>query len=208
MLSSDCKFFRKFLQLCHLLPFWFPSLTWQNTVIIYLILPSNEKAADSCSGKLHSVSLQLRGQAANSRGPSCGMAPTDYASTSHWSLSTTHSDEVSPLAFHVSQRSLQYSFERMGEWLCLSVKSDCQVFHCIQSFCSAYGSVQHSMTVSTTKSANVRMCLYFSFCGLRVRVMSWRYPMGEKDCADAGIWTDPLKHGRVVSGQTPRPQHT
>lgn len=42
--------------------------------------------------------------------------------------------------------TVQYSFERMWEWVCWSVTSVCQVLHSMQSFCSAYCSVQYSMT--------------------------------------------------------------
>ena len=61
----------------------------------------------SCSGKLHSVSLQLRGQAANSRAPSWRWACPDYASTPRRSFSKTHTDEVSLRSFHLSQHSIQ-----------------------------------------------------------------------------------------------------
>lgn len=49
-----------------------PSLKWYISVETYFILPGQKKLliVVSCSGKLHSVSLQLRGQAANSRAPS------------------------------------------------------------------------------------------------------------------------------------------
>lgn len=64
------------------------------------------------------------------------------------------------------------------------------------------------ITVHNIKPPYVWMCLHFSFCRLWVWVMSWHYPMGEEVRSDAGFWTGALKPGRVVSGQTPLPQHT
>lgn len=113
----------------------------------------------SCSGKLHSVSLQLRGQAANSRAPSWRRAPPDYASTSHWSLSATHTDEVSLQAFHVPRHSIQYSLERDGGGVRLCVRSGCQVPLYVLS-CQTLQVSRH--VAVTVRDSYAWMCLRFS----------------------------------------------
>lgn len=152
----------------------------------------------SCSGKLHSVSLQLRGHAANSRAPSWRPALPDYASTSHWSPSNTHTDEVSLQAFHLFHHSAQCSWRK----ICV-----CGRFRVWRP------TPQHFYTfkfifVNTFNSSCFCASLCFSIYWLWVWVVSWRHSVGEEDGSDARIWTGPLKPWRVVSGQTPCPQHT
>lgn len=49
--------------------------------------------------------------------------------------------------------------------------------------------------------------LYSSFCGLRVRVVPRRHPVGAEDGSHARLWVGAVQPGRLVLGQTPRPQH-
>lgn len=133
----------------------------------------------SCSGKLHSVSLQLRGQAANSRAPSWSRTPPDYAPTPHWCLSNTNTDEVSLQAFYLSHHSIQYSFEKdMGKLVCaLPCFQALFRYKRVQSFCATWCSVS---TAGLQHIGIARYCLMLSSRCVHVFLFQWQSAMSMK----------------------------
>lgn len=152
--------------------------------------------------ELHTVSLPPRGHAANFRLCSWRLAPPDCSVSHFWLICfwwgfaagrlPSPRSSSAPLG-GVAYATRGCGFNSFGNRL-ITVITAHAGHSCVGMFFFFLCSISRPV--------------FSSFCGLWVRVVPRCHPMGAEDGSNARLWVGALQPGRLVPGQTPRPQHS